>query len=122
VPRTGSIGASQQLGMGKRRTTSRAVADLAPLARAPVPACAARSDRRNDDSVLLSRHRRLLSEPLMRGRRLQRTRLIRCPLLSIEAPSLAMATREDRAMTNVSCGLLWQKQVIDKHQQAGTAA
>jgi hypothetical protein len=53
--------------MGKRRTTSRAVADLAPMAGAPVPACAARSDGRNDDSVLLSRHRRLLSEPLMWG-------------------------------------------------------
>jgi hypothetical protein len=39
-----------------------AVADLAPMARAPVPACAARSDGRTDDSVLLSRHRRLLSE------------------------------------------------------------
>ena len=53
--------------MGKRRATSRAVADLAPMARAPVPACAARSDGRNDDSVLLSRHRRLISEPLMWG-------------------------------------------------------
>ena len=53
--------------MGKRRATSRAVADLAPMARAPVPAFAARSDGRNDDSVLLSRHRRLLSEPLMWG-------------------------------------------------------
>ena len=67
VPRCGAICASQQLRMGKRRTTSRAVVDLAPMARAPVQACAARSDGRNDDSVLLSRHRRLISEPLMWG-------------------------------------------------------
>jgi hypothetical protein len=53
--------------MGKRRATSRAVADLAPRARAPVSACAARGDGRNDDSVLLSRHRRLISEPLLWG-------------------------------------------------------
>ena len=51
--------------MGIRRAISRAAADLAPMAGAPVPACAARSDGRNDDSVLLSRHRRPISEPLM---------------------------------------------------------
>jgi hypothetical protein len=46
-----------------------------------------------------------------------------CPLLSIEALSLAMATREDRTMTNVRPWiLLWQKQIIDKHQRAGAAA
>jgi hypothetical protein len=60
--------------MGKRRATSRPVADLAPMARAPVPECAARSDGRYDDSVLLSRHRRLLSEPLMWGDGFNETR------------------------------------------------
>jgi len=44
-------------------------------------------------------------------------------LLSIEALSLAMATREDRTMTNVQLWiLLWQKQIIDKNQRAGAAA
>jgi hypothetical protein len=43
-------------------------------------------------------------------------------LLSIEALSLAMATREDRAMTNVQLWiLLWQKQIIDKQERAGAA-
>jgi hypothetical protein len=124
--------------MGKRRTTSRAVADLTPMARAPVSACAARRDGRNDDSVLLSRHRRLLSEPLMWGdgfneRGISQTTQPEeldidrgaspCPLLSIEALSLAMTIREDRTMTNVPLwSLLWQKRIIDKHQRAGTAA
>jgi RES domain-containing protein len=52
-----------------------------------------------------------------------RSRHIPCLLLSVEALSLAMATREDRAMTNVQLWiLLWQKQIIDKHQRAGAAA
>ena len=43
---------------------------------------------------------------------------IPCLLLPIEALSFAMATREDRAMTNVQLWiLLWQKQIIDKHQR-----
>ena len=124
--------------MGKRRTTSRAVADLAPNGQSAVPACAAGSDGRNDDSVLLSRHRRLLSEPLMWGDGFNergisqttqpdqvgnRSRHIPCLLLSVEALSLAMATREDRAMTNVQLWiLLWQKQIIDKQERAGAAA
>jgi hypothetical protein len=34
-----------------------------------------------------------------------------------------MATREDRTMTNVQLwSLLWQKQIIDKHQGEGVAA
>jgi hypothetical protein len=34
-----------------------------------------------------------------------------------------MATREDRAMTNVQLWiLLWQKQIIDKQERAGAAA
>lgn len=52
-----------------------------------------------------------------------RPRHIPCPLLSIEALSLAMATREDRTMTNVRLWiLLWPKQIIDKHQRAAAAA
>jgi hypothetical protein len=44
-------------------------------------------------------------------------------LLSHEGQSLAMATREDRAMTNVQLWiLLWQKQIIDKRERAGAAA
>jgi hypothetical protein len=123
--------------MGKRRTTSRAVADLAPNGQSAVPACAARGDGRNDDSVLLSRHRRLLSEPLMWAtastnaasrRQLslsnwKSTAADHCLLLSIEALSLAMAIRQDRTMTNVRLwSVLWQEQIIDKHQRAGAAA
>jgi len=104
VARCGAICASQQLCMRKRRTTSRAVADLARMARAPVPVWAARSDGRNNDSVLLSRHRRLAP-------------------LSVEALAQAMTIREDRAITNVQLWiLLWQKQIIDKHEPAGAAA
>jgi hypothetical protein len=34
-----------------------------------------------------------------------------------------MTIREDRTMTNVQLWrLLWQKQIIDKHQRAGAAA
>ena len=51
------------------------------------------------------------------------SRHIPCLLLSVEALSLAMATREDRAMTNVQLWiLLWQKQIIDKQERAGAAA
>jgi hypothetical protein len=36
---------------------------------------------------------------------------------------MTMATREDRAMTNVQLWiLLWQKQIIDKHERARAAA
>jgi hypothetical protein len=44
-------------------------------------------------------------------------------LLSLERQSLAMATREDQAMTNVQLWiLLWQKQIIDKHERNSLAA
>jgi hypothetical protein len=88
--------------MGKRRTTSRAVADPAAMATAPVPGCAhvatdattTRCCYRDTDAL---------------------------PLLSIEALSLAMTIR-DRTVTNLQLwSRLWQKQIIDKHQR-GTAA
>ena len=45
------------------------------------------------------------------------------PCSLFEALSLAMTIREDRTMTNVQLWrLLWQKQIIDKHQRAGAAA
>ena len=50
-------------------------------------------------------------------------RHIPCLLLCLEAQRLAMATGEDRAMTNVELWiLLWQKQIADKLERARAAA
>ena len=53
--------------MGNRLTILGAVADVAPLPGARAPGGAELSAGGNHDSVLLSRHRRLVSEPLMWG-------------------------------------------------------
>jgi hypothetical protein len=53
--------------MGKRCANSRPVGELAGGGQGAVPARAARSDGRNDDSVLRSRHLCVISDRLMRG-------------------------------------------------------